>query len=115
MESTKLGGLDLSFEQAYAHYRLNSLHKSLAVLDAVKNPQTKHAELRAQILYKLEQYGDCYAVYRSIVKSTSDEYETERRTNLSAVAVQLADRANVETEDLDTYELRSGNLFFGYF
>ncbi len=38
IESTKLG-LDLSFEQAYAHYRLNSLHKSLAVLDAVKNPQ----------------------------------------------------------------------------
>jgi hypothetical protein len=77
--------------------------------------ETKHAELRAQILYKLEQYGDCYAVYRSIVKSTSDEYETERRTNLSAVAAQLADRANVETEDLDTYELRSGNLIFGYF
>jgi hypothetical protein len=77
--------------------------------------ETKHAELRAQILYKLEQYGDCYAVYRSIVKSTSDEYETERRTNLSAVAAQLADRANVETEDLDTYELRSGNLFFSYF
>ncbi len=38
MESSKLS-LDLSFEQAYAHYRLNSLHKSLAVLDAVKNPQ----------------------------------------------------------------------------
>jgi hypothetical protein len=54
-------------------------------------------------------------VYRSIVKSTSDEYETERRTNLSAVAAQLADRANVETEDLDTYELRSGNIFFSCF
>jgi signal recognition particle subunit SRP72 len=59
-------------------------------------------------LYKLEQYRDCYAVYRGIIKTTSDEYETERRTNLSAVAAQLADRANIETEDMDTFELRSG-------
>ncbi len=46
MESTKID-LDLSFEQAYAHYRLNSLHKSLAVLDAVKNPQVPRSKLRS--------------------------------------------------------------------
>jgi len=77
--------------------------------------KTKHSELRAQILYKLEQYGDCYAVYRGIIKSTSDDYETERRTNLSAVAAQLADRANIETDDLDTFELRYRKHFLQSF
>ena len=38
MEANKLE-LELSFEQAYAHYRLNNLDRSLAILDSLKVPQ----------------------------------------------------------------------------
>jgi hypothetical protein len=38
MEASKLD-LELSFEQAYAQYRLNNLEKSLSILDSVKAPQ----------------------------------------------------------------------------
>ena len=31
--------LDLDFEVAYCHYRLNDPRKALAVLDGVENPQ----------------------------------------------------------------------------
>ena len=48
--------LSLQFEVAYCHYRNNDLHKALEVLDTVTNPGLKHNELRAQVLYKLEQF-----------------------------------------------------------
>jgi len=99
-------GLDLTFEAAYCFYRLNQLQKSLDIIDKVKSPQLKHTELKAQILYKLESYKSCYDLYRDIVKKSTDDFETERRTNISAVAAQLGDEGNIVTDDLETYELR---------
>lgn len=46
---------------------------------------------RAQILYRLEQYQDCYNLYRDIVKNTTDDYEDERKANMSAVVANLAE------------------------
>lgn len=46
-------------------------------------------DFRAQILYRLEQYQDCYNLYRDIVKNTTDDYEDERKANMAAVVANL--------------------------
>lgn len=57
--------------------------KSASSLDQKLN------ELKAQILYRLEQYDECYETYKSIIKNSSDDYEDEREANLSAVLANL--------------------------
>jgi len=92
--------LSLQFEVAYCHYRNNDLHKALEVLDTVTSPGLKHNELRAQVLYKLEQFEKCFSVYRDIIRSSDDSYDKERATNMSAVTAQLGDSART----MDTRE-----------
>jgi len=42
----------------------------------------KHKELKAQILYRLEQYDDSYDVYRDILKNSSDDdFEVSKMEN----------------------------------
>jgi len=98
--------IDLKFEEAYCYYRLNDPHKALKVLDEVINPQVKHNELRAQVLYRLEEYENCFSVYRDIIRSSDDKYETERKTNLSAVTAQLGDKSKMLVDEKDTFEQR---------
>jgi len=98
--------LDLQFESAYCHYRLNDPHTAMKILDGVANPQVKHNELRAQVLYRLEQYENCFTVYRDIIRSSDDKYETERKTNLSAVTAQLGDKNKMVVDETDTFEQR---------
>jgi hypothetical protein len=38
-----------------------------------KIPEVKHKELKAQILYRLEQFDDSYDVYKDILKNSSDD------------------------------------------
>ncbi len=54
-------------------YRLNETAKALEVINKAKNPEVKQKELKAQILYRLEKYDESYAVYRDILKNTSDD------------------------------------------
>lgn len=63
-------------------------------------------ELRTQILYRLERYEECFESYKEIIKNTNDDYEDERRTNLSAVAANLALDSSKEIPDIpeETYE-----------
>jgi len=96
---------EYSFETAYCYYRLNNLNKSLDIIESVRNPQLKHEELKAQILYKMEEYEPCYTLYRKIIKNSTDDFETERKTNISAVAAQLGDESNIVSDD-ETHELR---------
>lgn len=70
-------------------YRLNQVPEALKVVDSVPNPSMKLKELKAQILYRLEKYEDCFSVYRDIIKNSNDEYEDEREANLAAVVVNL--------------------------
>jgi len=99
--------LDLKFEEAYCHYRMNDPRKALTLLDDYANPQVKHRELRAQVLYRLEQFEDCFSVYRDIIRSSDDDkYDTERKTNLSAVTAQLADKSKMVVDEADTFEQR---------
>lgn len=93
----------LTFERAYALYRLNRPGDSLKVINEIKTPDSREKELKAQILYRLERYEECFNVYREVVKNTSDDFDAERLTNLSAAAVHL-DKDVVEEEE-ETYEM----------
>jgi len=105
LENSKFN-LDLDFETAYCHYRLNDPAKALAILNGLPNPQVKHLDLKAQVLYRMEQYDDCYGVYKDLIKTTDDKYDMERMTNLSAVTANLGDKSRVITDCKDTFEQR---------
>ncbi len=90
MEDNEHLGVELSFERAYALYRLNRVEEALRVLDGVAKQDLRAKELRAQVLYRLESYEECLALYRDLVKNTSDDFEMERLTNLSAVSSYLS-------------------------
>lgn len=47
-------------------------------------------ELKAQVLYRIEDYDEALAVYEDIVKNADDDYSDERETNLGAVLVHLS-------------------------
>lgn len=102
IERNKLS--DLIFEKAYSEYRLNTPEKALQTINAATvNPlPAKLKELRAQVLYRLERYEECFDAYRDIVKNTDDDYEEERTTNLSAVVANLSIEGSVS------------NLFFSH-
>lgn len=87
----------LVFEKAYCEYRLNLPEVALKTIDdAAINPLPANLkELRAQVLYRMERFEDCFDAYRDIIKNTDDEYEDERATNLSAVAANLAIEGSV--------------------
>lgn len=85
----------LEFEKAYCLYRLNQLPDALKVVEGSTNPSMRIKELKAQILYRLEKYKECYAVYRDIIKNSTDDYEDEREANLAAVLVHLLYLASV--------------------
>lgn len=82
----------LLFEKAYCEYRLNRPGISLKTIEnANLNPLPSNLkELKAQILYRLEQYDDCFNLYKDIIKNSSDDYEEERTTNLSAVVANMS-------------------------
>ncbi|CAK1603846.1 unnamed protein product [Parnassius mnemosyne] len=99
---------DLHFEKAYVQYRLNCPKDALQTVDNAPEMTLALKELRAQILYRLEQYQDCYNLYRDIVKNTTDEYEDERKANMSAVVANLAalnPSADLPQFEETTYEL----------
>ncbi|CAB3243622.1 unnamed protein product [Arctia plantaginis] len=99
---------ELHFEKAYTQYRLNCPKEALQTVDNAPELTPALKELRAQILYRLEQYQDCYNLYRDIVKNTTDDYEDERKTNMSAVVANLAalnPSSDLPQFDENTYEL----------
>lgn len=63
-------------------------------------------ELKAQVLYRLEDYSECVKIYRDIIKNTSDEYEDEHQTNMSAALVFLDKDETVSWSTTATMLLR---------
>ncbi|XP_075223088.1 signal recognition particle 72 isoform X2 [Lycorma delicatula] len=99
---------NMIFEKAYCQYRLNQTQEALKTVNSCANPSLKIKELTAQILYRLERYDDCFDVYRDIIKNTTDDYEDERETNLSAVVANMTiEGTNKQIPELreQTYEL----------
>lgn len=98
---------NLIFEKAYTQYRLNQPGEALKTLQGV-SLDAKLKELKAQILYRLENYDDCFEVYRDVIKNATDDYEDEREANLAAVMANLAvDNPGKKLPQLreNTYEL----------
>lgn len=91
IEKSKLSK-SLLFEKAYCEYRLNKSEVSLVTIDSANlNPLPANLkELKAQVLYRLEQFDDCFGLYKDIIKNSSDDYEEERTTNLSAVVANMS-------------------------
>uniref|UniRef100_A0A1L8DW84 Signal recognition particle subunit SRP72 n=1 Tax=Nyssomyia neivai TaxID=330878 RepID=A0A1L8DW84_9DIPT len=101
---------DLVFEKAYCEYRLNQPENALKTIETVGTEELPPSlkELRAQVLYRLERFEECFDAYRDLVKNSHDDYDDERLTNMSAVAANLAiEESKKEIPDFreDTYEL----------
>ncbi|XP_037531087.1 signal recognition particle subunit SRP72 [Nematolebias whitei] len=105
---SKLLGSEVVFEKAYCEYRLNRVESSLKTIESAPEQTDKLKELYGQVLYRLERYEDCRSVYTDLIRNSQDEYEEERKTNLSA-AVAAMSQWEKQTEDLSlpesTYEL----------
>ncbi|KAK7102253.1 signal recognition particle subunit SRP72-like [Littorina saxatilis] len=79
----------VTFERAYCEYRLNRTEDALATLRSVQDPDVRTKELLAQVMYRLEDYEDCYELYKDLIKNTEDDFEAERCTNMAAVVAAL--------------------------
>ncbi|NWH30808.1 SRP72 protein, partial [Chloropsis hardwickii] len=99
----------IAFEKAYCEYRLNRIESALKTIQSASQQTDKLKELYGQVLYRLERYDDCLAAYRDLIRNSQDEYEEERKTNLSAVVAAQSTWERVVPEDLGlreaTYEL----------
>ncbi|CAL8268987.1 unnamed protein product [Boreogadus saida] len=107
---SKLLGNDLVvFEKAYCEYRLNRVESALKTIEAASEQTDKLKELYGQVLYRFERYDECKAVYTDLIRNSQDEYEEERKTNLSAVVAAMSQWGESSPEDLGlsetTYEL----------
>lgn len=90
------------FEKAYSLYRVNKLQDALATINKSEtDTDYRIKELKAQILYRLEQYKDAYTVYQDVIRNTDDEYEEERLTNLYATMVFLESSERVRIVNSD--------------
>ncbi|KAM8962309.1 signal recognition particle subunit SRP72 [Pelodytes ibericus] len=100
---------EIAFEKAYCEYRLNRIENALKTIEATAQKSDKLKELHGQVLYRLERYEDCLSVYRDIIRNSQDDYDEERKTNLSAVvaAMSVWEKEMPEIFDLEetTYEL----------
>ncbi|XP_041120435.1 signal recognition particle subunit SRP72-like [Polyodon spathula] len=106
----KVFGSDvIAFEKAYCEYRLNRVENALKTIESASQQTDKLKELYGQVLYRLERYEECLAVYRDLIRNSQDDYEEERKTNLSAVVAALSAWEQASPEDLGlpetSYEL----------
>ncbi|KAM9741447.1 signal recognition particle subunit SRP72 [Menidia menidia] len=106
---SKVLGSEVVFEKAYCEYRLNRVESSLKTIEAAPEQSDKLKELYGQVLYRLERYEECKSVYTDLIRNSQDEYEEERKTNLTAVLAAMSQWEEAPVEDLglpeSTYEL----------
>ncbi|CAB1337310.1 unnamed protein product [Coregonus sp. 'balchen'] len=97
------------FEKAYCEYRLNRVESALKTIESVSEQTDKLKELYGQVLYRMERYDECKTVYTDLIRNSQDEYEEERKTNLSAVVAAMSTWEKASPDDLGlsetTYEL----------
>ncbi|KAM5271992.1 signal recognition particle subunit SRP72 isoform 2-T2 [Ctenodactylus gundi] len=99
-----LANNSLSFEKAYCEYRLNRIENALKTIEGANQQTDKLKELYGQVLYRLERYDECLAVYRDLVRNSQDDYDEERKTNLSAVVAAQSNWEKVVPENLGLQE-----------
>ncbi|KNE66685.1 hypothetical protein AMAG_11185 [Allomyces macrogynus ATCC 38327] len=81
-----------AFERAYCLYRLNRLDEALVVVDGLDQDDANVQQLKAQILYRLEEWDTCLALHDAMVEAMPEDHPDydDLRTNHHAV---LAARA----------------------
>ncbi|XP_043915380.1 signal recognition particle subunit SRP72 [Protopterus annectens] len=94
----------VAFEKAYCEYRLNRIENALKTIESASQHTDQMKELYAQVLYRLERYEECLSVYRDLIRNSQDDYEEERKTNLSAVVAALSTWEKTPAEDLGLSE-----------
>ncbi|CAJ0585607.1 unnamed protein product, partial [Mesorhabditis spiculigera] len=98
---------EISFEKAYALYRLNDNNGALEALNGCKEKSSRIKDLKAQILYRLEKFQEAFEIYQELMRDHSDQNDEERRANLLAVQAQLealGKKQTVSVKGLETYE-----------
>ncbi|XP_045588760.1 signal recognition particle subunit SRP72 [Procambarus clarkii] len=104
---------ELAFEKAYCEYRLNQVSAAYDTICKAAQVTTRVQELQAQILYRLERYNECSDLYRHIVHITTDDFDAERVTNLTAVAVNCAIDGTSDDDNIDVDESSYELLYNG--
>ncbi|OWK13661.1 SRP72 [Cervus elaphus hippelaphus] len=84
--------------------KLNRIENALKTIEGANQQTDKLKELYGQVLYRLERYDECLAVYRDLVRNSQDDYDEERKTNLSAVVAAQSNWEKVVPENLGLQE-----------
>ncbi|KAH8018411.1 hypothetical protein HPB51_005824 [Rhipicephalus microplus] len=103
---------DMAFEKAYCLYRLNDTKEAWKLLSCITTQSFRVKELKAQVLYRLENYQECFDVYKDLIKNSEDEYEEERQTNLAAVIASLTMQTGQEVKGAPSLEESSYELCY---
>ena len=98
---------ELAFIHAYTLYRLNRHQEALTALSKSEENGIRELELRAQILYKMEQYAESANVYQREI-SHLEEIDSDRLVNqLAALCLSPSpppSNTSIQMELLETYE-----------
>lgn len=65
------------------------MEEAKSVLDSWQSNSFKKVELMYQIHYRLDNFESAYDSLSDLLKTSDDEMDDERRTNLSAIAASL--------------------------
>ncbi|XP_012935251.1 signal recognition particle subunit SRP72 [Aplysia californica] len=109
LNKDKTHSVGLKFEKAYCEYRLNRTTDALATLRSITEHDTRSKELLCQVLYRIEEYEECYTLYKDLIKNSEDDFDAERQTNFAAViaSLQMWDVRDMSDPGLDesSYEI----------
>lgn len=97
---------DCLFEKAYILYRMNEDSAALETLDKAPADDFRCMELRAQLLYRAENFEQAAKIFMTLLKDHSDEYDEVRRANLIATLAQMqaSGLPQQPPSQLDTFE-----------
>ena len=96
-----------NFERAYCLYRTERSAEALPYLDKMAPGDPRAADLKAQVLYRLEQFGEAASVYEAVLKQTADGFGNEREANYMAAlassgsASLLAQHESLHTDTME--------------
>ncbi|EHB01206.1 Ankyrin repeat domain-containing protein 31 [Heterocephalus glaber] len=104
MHTKVLANNTVSFEKEHCEYRLNRIESALKATESANQKTEKLKDLYGKVLYRLERYDECLAVYRDLMRKSQDDYDEKRKTNLSAVVAAPSNWEKMVPENLGLQE-----------
>ncbi|KFD46744.1 hypothetical protein M514_12371 [Trichuris suis] len=104
----------MAFEKAYCEYRLGRLEEAERTLRlSMDSANLKSKELLAQLLYRKEEYAEACKYLSEVLKNSADDYDEERKANMSAILseLQYKDPSHKLVEDIDCNPLSYEQLY----